>query len=242
MWFGIISIFPEIFRVLTDYGLTSYAYKKNLFSLNFFNPKSYVKKNIYNKPYGGGKGVIISSNPLLQAINESKKKKPNAKVVYVSPKGKMIDNNLVLKLSKLNSIIFISGRYEEIDYRIIKNKVDLEVSIGDFILSGGELPIMTIIDSISRLIPQVMKNSDSINIESFSNKLLDYPQYTKPRSIENMEVPSILLKGNHYEISKWRYKQRLGHTFYKRPDLLYEKKLSEIDKSLLNQFITSFDN
>jgi tRNA (guanine37-N1)-methyltransferase len=176
-------------------------------------------------------------HPLFKAINEAKAKKPKSLVVYVSPKGKPLDNNLVLKLSKIESIIFISGRYEEIDYRIIKSKVDLEISIGDFIVSGGELPIMVIIDSISRLLPEVMKNSDSINIESFNNNLLDYQQYTRPQFIQDNKMPSILLKGNHYDISKWRYKQRLGYTFFKRPDLLYNKKLSTIDKSLLNEFI-----
>jgi tRNA (guanine37-N1)-methyltransferase len=242
MWFGIVSIFPEMFNIIKHYGITSYAYKKNIFNISFFNPKLYTKKNIYNKPYGGGKGVIMSYHPLIKAINAAKDKKPKALVIYVSPKGKAIDNNLIFKLSKIKSIIFISGRYEDIDYRVIKNKVDLEISIGDFIISGGELPIMMILDSISRLLPNVIKNSDSINIESFNNNLLDYQKYTRPKFIKNNKIPSILLQGNHYEISKWRYEKRLIDTFFKRPDLLYNKKLSKIDKILLNKFIINNNN
>jgi tRNA (guanine37-N1)-methyltransferase len=169
---------------------------------------------------------------------QQKKKDGKALVVYVSPKGKPVNNNTILKLSRYKSIIFISGRYEEIDYRIIKNEVDIELSVGDYILSGGELPIMVIIDSICRLLPNVIKNIDSINIESFNNNLLDYKQYTRPKCVSyNKEVPDILLTGNHYEISKWRYKQRLGCTFFKRPDLLLNKKLSYTDKILLSNFI-----
>jgi len=243
MWFGVISIFPDMFDIIKNYGITSYAYKKNIFNIDLFNPKSYSKKNIYDKPYGGGNGVIMSYQPLSEAIKDAKSKCLNPLVVYVSPKGKSIDNNLVLKMSKLKSIIFLSGRYEEIDYRIIKHEVDLELSIGDFIVSGGELPIMVIIDSITRLLPQVIKNSDSINVESFNNRLLDYNQYTRPHSIKNsICIPNTLLSGDHYKISTWRYKQRLGHTFFKRPDLLYNKKLSVTEKYLLKDFITKKSN
>jgi len=239
MWFGIVSIFPEIFNVIKNYGITSYAYKNNIISINFFNPKLYMKKHVYGKPYGGGTGVVMLYNPLLKAIQAAKKKKPNAYIVYLTPKGKTVDNNLILKLSKLKSIIFLSGRYEEIDNRLIKHKIDLEISVGDYIVSGGEIPAIMVIDSISRLLPGVIKNYDSINIESFNDNLLDYPQYTRPRIIDNREVPRILLKGNHFEISKWRYKKRLGETFIKRPDLLYTKKLSKADKTLLNEFINN---
>lgn len=237
MWCGIISIFPNMFDILKKYGITSYAYKKNILNLNFFDPKTYAKKNVYDKPYGGGKGVIMSYTPLKKAIYAAKLKVSNSLVVYVSPKGKQIDNNIVAKLSKYKSIIFISGRYEDIDYRIIKDEVDVELSIGDYIVSGGELPIMIIIDSICRLLPNVIKNYDSINIESFNDNLLDYQQYTRPKYIENYDIPHTLLKGNHYEIAKWRYKQRLGQTFLRRPDLLFNRKLSKIDKQLLNEFI-----
>jgi len=231
-----------MFNIIKYYGITSYAYKKNIFNLNFFNPKLYMQKHIYDKPYGGGTGVVMLYNPLLKAVKEAKKTKPGALVVYLSPKGKTVDNNLILKLSKFKSIIFISGRYEEVDYRLIENTVDLEISIGNFIVSGGEIPTMIVIDAISRLLPEVIKNYDSINIESFNDGLLDYPQYTRPKFIGNKEVPRVLLKGNHFEISKWRYKQRLGNTFLKRPDLLYKKKLSKTDKLLLNEFIDNKSN
>lgn len=239
MWFGIISIFPEMFNCIKHYGITSYAVKNNIFKLKVFNPKSYTKKNIYDKPYGGGTGVIMTYNPIAKSIEHAKKEKPNSLVVYLTPKGKLVDNNLILKLSKFKSIIFICGRYEEIDYRVIKQEINLEISLGDFILSGGEIPTMMIIDSISRLLPSVIKNYDSLNLESFNDNLLDYPQYTRPASIKTENVPLVLLKGNHFEISKWRYKQRLGYTFLNRPDLLYAKKLSKNDKLLLEEFVNS---
>jgi len=138
-----------MFNILKNYGITSYAYKNNRFEIEFFNPKIYAIKNkVYDKPYGGGKGVVMSYYPLLNAINHAKSEKPNSLVIYATPKGKTINNNLILKLIKHKSIIFISGRYEDVDYRIIKEKVDLEVSVGDFIVSGGELPVMIMIDSI----------------------------------------------------------------------------------------------
>lgn len=241
MWYGIISIYPKMFNILKEYGITSYAYKNNIININFFNPIFYSKDNsynIYNKPYGGGPGMVMSFQPINDAINAAKLKKPDSTIIYVTPKGKLIDNNLLLLLSKKKSIIFISGRYEDIDYRIIENNIiDEELSIGDYIISGGELAIMIIIDAISRLLPNVIKNSDSINIESFNNFLLDYQQYTRPYNINGYKVPEILLNGNHKEISQWRYKQRLGNTFFKRPDILLKKKLSLKDKILLNEFI-----
>lgn len=243
MWCGIISIFPDMFDVLRKYGITSYAYKNNIISFDFYNPKHYAKNKVYNNPYGGGKGVIMSYLPIKKSINAAKKKGDNSIVVYVSPKGKLVNNNVILKLSKYDSIIFVSGRYEEIDYRIIKDEIDIELSVGDYILSGGELPIMIVIDSICRLLPNVIKNIDSINIESFNNDLLDYQQYTRPkRTSDNQKVPDILLTGNHYEISKWRYEQRLGCTFFRRPDLLINKKLSFTDKILLSNFILGKNN
>lgn len=238
MWFGIVSIFPGMFDVIKKYGVTSYAWKKKLLSLNFFNPKNYSsKKNIYNKPYGGGKGVVMCFPPLKNAINAARSESKNALIVYVSPKGKLVDNNIISKLSQYESLIFLSGRYEEVDYRIIKSDIDIELSIGDYIISGGELSIMIIIDAICRLLPNVIRNKLSINIESFNDRLLDYRQYTKPNKSMGFTVPRILLSGDHGKISTWRYKQRLGYTFLRRPDLLFDKKLSLTDKHLLNEFI-----
>jgi tRNA (guanine37-N1)-methyltransferase len=242
MWCGIVSIFPSMFSILKNYGITSYAYKNDILRLDFFNPKLYSKKNVYDKPYGGGKGVVMSYKPLKKAIYNAKLKKPQSIVIYVTPKGKLIDNNIISKLSKYKSIIFVSGRYEDIDNRIIKQQVDVELSIGDYIVSGGEIPTMMIIDSICRLLPYVIKNKDSTMIESFNNNLLDYQQYTRPKCIAQNNVPNVLIQGNHDEISKWRYTQRLGNTFIKRPDLLFNRKLSNIDKILLNEFIENKKN
>jgi tRNA (guanine37-N1)-methyltransferase len=164
-------------------------------------------------------------------------KKPNAITVYLTPKGKIIDKDTIKKLSKHKSIIFLSGRYEDIDYRLIEKKIDLEISLGDFLISGGDLAIIVVIDAISRLLKDVIKNNDSIEVESFNNDLLDYKQYTKPNIIMEQKIPNILLSGDHIKVKNWRHMQRLGLTFLRRPDLLFNKKLSSFDKTLLNTFI-----
>jgi len=240
MNFSIISIYPNMFNILKKFGITKYAYKNKLLNFNFFNPKYYTYKNlkkIYNRPYGGGSGVVMSFFPLYNAICNAKIKKQNSLTVYVTPKGKIIDKNIIFHLSSYKSIIFISGKYEDVDYRLIKNEIDLEISLGNYIISGGELAIMIIIDAISRLLPGVIKNDDTKEVESFNMNLLDYQQYTKPSNIIGNSIPKILSSGNHINIKKWRYMQRLGLTFLKRPDLLLNKKLSSLDKFLLNKFM-----
>lgn len=240
MWCGVISIFPNMFNVLKKYGITKYAYENNILNFDFFNPKYYTYKNlkkIYNKPSGGGDGLVMSFSPLYNAICNAKLKKPDAITAYVTPKGKIINQDIILNLSKYKSIIFLAGRYEDIDYRLIENKIDVEISLGNYIISGGDLAIIIIIDAISRLLPGVIKNINSTKIESFNNNLLDYQQYTKPNLIMNYYIPKILISGNHTNIKKWRYMQRLGFTFLKRPDLLFKYKLSNDEKILLKEFI-----
>jgi len=240
MWCGIVSIFPNMFDILKKYGLTQYAYDNKFLSFDFFNPKYYTYKNLkktYNKPYGGGKGVVMSFSPLYNAICNAKLKKPDAITAYFTPKGKTINKDIILGLSKYKSIIFLAGRYEDVDYRLIKHKIDLEISLGDYIVSNGDMAIILIIDAIIRLLPGVIKDISSVQIESFNNNLLDYQQYTKPKTIMNYSIPQILISGNHIEVKKWRYMQRLGLTFLKRPDLLFKYDLSNLDKILLKKFI-----
>ncbi|WAI18454.1 MAG: tRNA (guanosine(37)-N1)-methyltransferase TrmD [Buchnera aphidicola (Acyrthosiphon caraganae)] len=226
IWFNIITIFPEMFRTITDYGIIGQAVKKKIININFFNPRNFSKnkyKSIDDRPYGGGPGMLMSAEPLYLAIQQAKSISKNAIVIYLSPQGKVFQQNNIKQLITRKKIIFICGRYEGIDQRIIDNQVDEEWSIGSYILTGGELAAMVMIDSISRLVPGVVKTKKSIEEDSFSNNLLDYPSYTRPQIIRKMLVPKVLLSGNHNQIRLWRLKQSLGNTWIKRPDLLKKK-------------------
>lgn len=238
IWFGIITIFPEMFRAITDYGVISKAIKKNIININFINPRSFSKnkyKSIDDRPYGGGPGMLMSFEPLYLSIQYAKSILKNATIIYLSPQGTVFQQSHIEKLINKKNIIFICGRYEGIDQRIIDNYVNEEWSVGNYILTGGELAAMIMIDSISRLIPGVIKKTQSIEEETFSKNLLDYPNYTRPKIIQNISVPEILLSGNHNEIRLWRLKKSLGKTWMKRPDLL-KKKITTEEKALLDKF------
>ncbi|WAI11591.1 MAG: tRNA (guanosine(37)-N1)-methyltransferase TrmD [Buchnera aphidicola (Macrosiphum albifrons)] len=240
--FNIITIFPEMFSAIINYGIIGQAIKKKIININFLNPRNFSKnkyKSVDDRPYGGGPGMLMSVEPLYLAIQEAKSRLKNATVIYLSPQGKELEQNNIEELIAKKQIIFICGRYEGIDQRIIDNQVDEEWSIGSYILTGGELAAMVMIDSISRLIPGVIKKK-SIEEDSFSNNLLDYPSYTRPEIIKNMSVPKILLSGNHDQIRIWRLKQSLGKTWIKRPDLLKKKKLTEEETILLDEFKKKF--
>ncbi|ACL30196.1 tRNA (guanosine(37)-N1)-methyltransferase TrmD [Buchnera aphidicola str. APS (Acyrthosiphon pisum)] len=225
--FNIITIFPEMFYAITNYGIIGQAIKKKIININFFNPRNFSKnkyKSVDDRPYGGGPGMLMSFEPLYLAIQQAKSTSKNVTVIYLSPQGKELKQNHIEELLvKKKKIVFICGRYEGIDQRIIDNQVDEEWSIGSYILTGGELAAMVMIDAISRLIPGVIKTKKSIEEDSFTNDLLDYPNYTRPKIIKNMSVPQVLLSGNHNEIRLWRLKQSLGTTWIKRPDLIKKK-------------------
>ncbi|QJC28807.1 tRNA (guanosine(37)-N1)-methyltransferase TrmD [Enterobacteriaceae endosymbiont of Plateumaris consimilis] len=246
MWFGIISLFPEMFKSIIDYGITSKGIKKKLLTLNFWNPRDYTKNKYHNVDcniYGGGSGVILKAEPLIKAIHAATQKvKKSVKTIYLSPQGKQINKLYVNNLLTYKNIILICGRYKGIDERIIHSYIDEEVSIGDYILSGGELPAMILIDILSRLIPGVLNKKSSNDTDSFfNNGLLDCPNYTRPRILKNKEkVPEILLSGHHKKIKKWRLQQSLGYTWLKRPDLFKKKKLTKEEKILFNEFKNDF--
>ncbi|CAL4043439.1 tRNA (guanine-N(1)-)-methyltransferase [Buchnera aphidicola (Anoecia corni)] len=237
MKIDIISIFPEMFSSISKYGILGKAIKKNLLTIDYFNPRHFSenkRKRIDSKPYGGGPGMVMMFQPLTSAINVSKKKSNNTtKVIYLSPKGTELNKKKALSLIKHSYITLVCGRYQGIDERILKTVVDEELSIGNYILSGGEIAAMVIIDVISRLIPGVVGNIDSINSDSFSNKLLEEPQYAKPKTILNMSVPKTLLSGHHKNIKEWKLKASLKETLLKKPNLLLKKKLSTKELKLL---------
>jgi|TARA_B100001093_G_C26776891_1_gene992759 tRNA (guanine37-N1)-methyltransferase len=236
MNFNILTIFPEIFDIF-NVGLISKSMKKNLISINTYDIRdNAVNKHnhVDSKPYGGGEGMVMMAEPLVRTLSEIKKSKLG-KVIYLSPQGKQLDQKKVISLASKKNITLICGRYEGIDHRVIEKYVDEEISIGDFVLSGGEYAAICLIDAISRHIPGVLGNKDSYLKDTFSNGLLKGNVFTKPEIFENMRVPKVLLSGNHKEIEKWRLENSLLQTFLKRPDLLANKKLSKKQKKLLEE-------
>ena len=236
MNFNILTIFPEIFDIF-NVGLISKSIKKKLIKINTFDIRenSVNKHNhVDSKPYGGGEGMVMMAEPLAKTLS-SIKKRQLGKVIYLSPQGKQLDQKRVKSLATRKNITLICGRYEVIDQRVIKKYVDEEISIGDFVLSGGEYAAICLIDAISRHIPGVLGNKDSYLKDTFSDGLLKGNVYTKPEIFEDMQVPEVLLSGNHKEIQKWRLENSLLQTFLKRPDLIAKKKLSKKYKKLLEE-------
>ena len=236
MNFNILTIFPEIFDIF-NVGLISKSIKKKLIKINTFDIRenSVNKHNhVDSKPYGGGEGMVMMAEPLAKTLS-SIKKRQLGKVIYLSPQGKQLDQKKVVSLASRKNITLICGRYEGIDQRVIEKYVDEEISMGDFVLSGGEYAAICLIDAISRHIPGVLGNKDSYLKDTFSDGLLKGNVYTKPEIFEDMQVPEVLLSGNHKEIQKWRLENSLLQTFLKRPDLIAKKKLSKKHKKLLEE-------
>jgi len=222
MKFEIITLFPEMFSAIKEEGVVARAIKKSIISicewqLRDFSANKY--KNVDDKPYGGGGGMVMQVKPIRDCIAKIKKQTPETKVIYLSPQGQQLNQGLVEKLASFDSLTLLCGRYEGVDERIIENDIDYEISIGDYVISGGELAAMVLIDSVSRRIPGVLGNEASLN-DSFINNLLDYPHYTRPETINEQSVPSVLLSGNQAKIDAWRHEQSIEKTKQKRPDLL----------------------
>jgi len=241
MWIGVVTLFPEMFDAITDYGVTGRAIKRRLISLRCWNPRDFARDRhhtVDDRPYGGGPGMLMKVQPLRDAILTAKESAPDrVRVLYLSPQGGKLDQNKVKELALDNSLILVAGRYEGIDERLIQLEVDEEISVGDFVLSGGEIPAMALIDAVARMVPGVLGHEDSASQDSFSQGLLDYPHYTRPEIVENIPVPGELMSGNHEQIRLWRLKQSLGRTWQRRPDLLSETLLSNEQKGLLDEFI-----
>ncbi len=241
MWVGVISLFPDMFRSVTDFGVTGQAVKKGLLSVNVWNPRDFTHdkhRTVDDKPYGGGPGMLMMVQPLTDAIHAAKKAAPGkAKVIYLSPQGRKLDQQGVEELATNENMILICGRYEGIDERVIQSEVDEEWSIGDFVMTGGELPAMTLIDSAVRFVPGVLGDFASAEEDSFANGLLDCPHYTRPEVLNGKEVPTVLKSGNHQDIRLWRLKQSLGRTWLRRPELLENLALTDEQEALLAEFI-----
>ncbi len=240
MRIDVITLFPEMFDALTEHGVTGRAVKKGLLQLDAWNPRDYAvdrHRTVDDRPYGGGPGMLMMVQPLRDAIHAAKRASGGlSTVIYLSPQGRTLDQAGVESLVAKKNITLISGRYEGVDERLIASEVDEEWSIGDYVLSGGELAAMVMIDAMIRLLPGALGHAESSQQDSFENYLLDCPHYTRPEVIDDQKVPAVLLSGDHQAIAHWRLKQALGRTWQRRPDLLDKSMLDDEMLSLLDEF------
>jgi tRNA (guanine37-N1)-methyltransferase len=245
MWIGVVSLFPEMFDALTQQGVVGRAVEKQRIALEFWNPRDYATdrhRSVDDRPYGGGPGMLMKVDTLRAAIFAARKRAKQATghvptVIYLSPQGRKLDQQGVQALALAGPLVVVAGRYEGIDERVVESDIDEEWSIGDYVLSGGELPAMVLIDAAARLIPGVLGHQDSAVEDSFNDGLLDCPHYTRPEIVDGRQVPDVLLSGNHAAIKRWRLKQSLGRTWQRRPDLLEGRPLDAERRKLLNEFI-----
>lgn len=239
MKIALITLFPEMFKALTDYGVSGRAVAKGLVQVGCFNPRSYAEDRhgtVDHRPYGGGPGMVLMIEPLRSAIKAARDWiDGEAKVVYLSPQGRVLNQAAVSEFAGTEALILIAGRYEGIDERLIELEVDEEWSIGDYVLSGGEIPAMALADALIRQLPGVLGHEDSADQDSFAEGILDFPHYTRPGCYQGLSVPEVLLSGNHEEIRRWRLKQSLLRTAQRRPDLLDRLQLDNEQAAILRE-------
>jgi len=236
---GVITLFPEMFEAVTGFGVSGRAVERGLLEVHTFNPRDYTTdahRTVDDRPYGGGPGMVMMVAPLRDAVRAARARMAGADVVYLSPQGRRIDRSDVVKLAAGREIILVAGRYEGVDERFVAADVDEEWSIGDFVVSGGELPAMVLIDAVARMLPGVLGHGESAAQDSFESGLLDHPHYTRPEEIDGMRVPAVLLSGDHERIRRWRLQQALGRTWKRRPDLLARLPLNAEQTELLEQY------
>ena len=242
--FDVVTLFPGMFDALTEFGITQRAHDRGHFELVLWNPRDFAQnayRSVDDRPYGGGPGMVMMVDPLAKALQAAKARQVScgvrgSRTVFLSPQGRVLDQGLVDELSQAEGLVLLAGRYEGVDERLVERDVDEEVSIGDYVVSGGELPAMVLIDSIVRRMPGVLNDADSASEESFVEGILDCPQYTRPEVYGGMPVPPVLLSGNHADIRRWRMKQALGRTWRRRPDLLAKLQLDAEQAQLLEEY------
>lgn len=242
--FDVITLFPPMFEAVTGHGITRRARDEGYYRLQLWNPRDFTADNyrtVDDRPYGGGPGMVMLAEPLRQAIRAAKTRQREAgvaapRVIYLSPQGRQLNHALVMELAAQPGLVLLAGRYEGVDERLLQREVDDEISIGDYVLSGGELAAMVVIDSVVRQLPGVLGDAESAAQDSFVDGLLDCPHYTRPEVCDGQTVPEVLLSGNHARISRWRLKQALGRTWLRRPDVLQRRGLSEQEQCLLEEF------
>jgi len=241
MQIAVVSIFPELVGQVGEYGVVGRAVERQLLALCCENPRDYAEdahRTVDDRPYGGGPGMVLKFEPTAGAIRQAKDRLPaGSPVICLSPQGKVFDQDTARRLSDLQGFVLLAGRYEGIDERLIENEVDEELSLGDFVLSGGEIAAMAVIDAVVRLLPGVLGDDESAAQDSFMDGLLDHPHYTRPESVDGHRVPAVLLSGDHARIARWRYKQALGRSFLRRPDLVKKLNLDHEQQHLLDEFL-----
>ncbi len=237
MRFDVVTLMPAMFDALTGEGVVGRAIGRGLAELRLWNPRDYtddVHRTVDDRPYGGGPGMVMKYQPLQQAIESARRESPSAKVIYLTPQGRCFDQRAARAFAeRATPLLLIAGRYEGIDERFIERYVDEEWSIGDYVLSGGELAAMVMLDAVIRLLPEVLGDADSAQQDSFMDGLLDCPHYTRPETIDGMTVPSVLQSGNHDAIRRWRLQQALSRTWRRRPDLLQDRPLTAEEEKFL---------
>jgi len=242
--FDVITLFPEMFAALTGSGITRRALDRRLYELAFHSPRDFTSdphRTVDDRPYGGGPGMVMLADPLAHSIARAREQQQqqlgsSGPVIYLSPQGRTLHHRRVMELAQLPGLILLCGRYEGVDQRLIDREVDEEISLGDFVLSGGELPAMVLLDAIVRQLPGALNDADSAVEDSFADGLLDCPHYTRPEIYQNERVPDVLLSGNHALIRRWRLKQALGRTAMRRPELLAGRVLTKEELRLLEEF------
>lgn len=253
MQIAVVTLFPGMFGALSEYGVTGRAVRQQLLQLSYFSPRDYTQdrhRTVDDKPYGGGPGMLMKTGPVSMAIVAAKQKLQSQLqkdsdtsgdkaplVLYLSPQGKPLSQQIVQELAAERALVLLCGRYEGIDERVLETLVDAEYSLGDFVLSGGELAAMALLDAVTRLLPGALGAAESAQQDSFEAGLLDHPHYTRPEEFEGRRVPAVLLSGDHAKIDQWRLKQRLGATWRKRPDLLQELQLDKVQQRLLDEYV-----
>lgn len=237
----VVTIFPDMVRSIAEYGVVGRAVEKGLVFLGCQDPRDFTHdahRTVDDRPYGGGPGMVMKYEPAAAAIDAARIALPaRVPVVCLSPQGRLFDQAAAERFAGLPGMVLLAGRYEGIDERLIESHVDEELSLGDFVLSGGEIAAMAVIDAVVRLIPGVLGDEASALEDSFSNGLLDYPHYTRPEVIEGRRVPEVLLSGDHARIAKWRYQQALGRSYVRRPDLVRKLELNDEQKRLLDEYL-----
>jgi tRNA (guanine37-N1)-methyltransferase len=241
MRIALVSLFPEMFAAVGEHGVTGRAIRQGLVSLSHCNPREYTVDNhrtVDDRPYGGGPGMLMKVDPLQQAIVAAKTMTgAEARVIYLSPQGRPLDHGKAVELSLLEGFVLVAGRYEGVDERLIEAEVDEELSIGDYVLSGGELAAMVVIDAVTRQLPGVLGHESSAQEDSFADGLLDCPHYTRPETYKGRDVPEVLLSGDHEKVRRWRLKQALGRTYERRPELLEGRPMEAEEETLLAEYI-----
>ena len=243
MQIGLVTLFPEMFSAVTDYGISGRAVRQGLVTLDFWNPRDFANdkhRTVDDKPFGGGPGMLMKTEPLVASIQAARAKLGETRVGYLSPQGSTLTQSKIIELAQMPNLVLVCGRYQGIDARVLDAEIDEEWSLGDFILSGGEIAAMALIDAIIRFQPGALGDEDSVQQDSFSDGLLHSPEYTRPQSFAGQDVPEVLLSGDHAAIRRWRLKQSLGATWIKRPDMLESMALDQEQEQLLEQFKSEY--